>query len=156
MGQAITKAILERLLSEPVESLGYELVDIDYSASGRGLLRVYIDLPGGITLDDCERVSRQLSAFLDVEDPIPGSYMLEVSSPGMDRRLRRPEHFRRFLGAEVKVELNAPKEGRRRFRGELKEAEEDHIVVEVDGVSWELPLEAIGTAKLVPDLGARH
>lgn len=156
MGQAITKAILERLLNEPVESLGYELVDIDYSASGRGLLRVYIDLPGGITLDDCERVSKQLSAFLDVEDPIPGSYMLEVSSPGMDRRLRRPEHFRRFVGAEIKVELNAPQEGRRRFRGELKEAEDNHIVVEVDGVSWELPLEAIGIAKLVPDLGARH
>lgn len=156
MGQAITKAILERLLNEPVESLGYELVDIDYSASGRGLLRVYIDLPGGITLDDCERVSKQLSAFLDVEDPIPGSYMLEVSSPGMDRRLRRPEHFRRFVGAEIKVELNAPQEGRRRFRGELKEAEDNHIVLEVDGVSWELPLEAIGIAKLVPDLGARH
>lgn len=156
MGQAITKAVLERLLSDPVESLGYELVDIDYSAAGRGLLRVYIDLPGGITLDDCERVSRQLSAFLDVEDPIPASYMLEVSSPGMDRRLRRPEHFRRFVGAEIKVELNAPKEGRKRFRGELKEAEEDHIVMEVDGVSWELPLEAIGIAKLVPDLDARH
>ena len=152
MTQADDKEALIRLLTGPVESLGYELVDLDLSRGGRGLLRVYIDLPGGINVDDCARVSRQLSAFLDVEDPIPGSYTLEVSSPGVDRRLRTIEHFRRFAGHEVKVELKSPKDGCRKLRGELTAIGDDDITLDVDGAEWRLPVTDIAQAKLVPDL----
>ena len=96
MSSAIRKEKLIKLLEPSVQALGYELVDLDARVVGRGLLRVYIDHKDGITLSDCERVSRQLSAYLDVEDPLPGQYTLEVSSPGLDRRLRTLDHFQKF------------------------------------------------------------
>ena len=152
MTTAVNKEALLALLNDPIESLGYELVDLDFSVGGKGLLRVYIDLPGGVNLTDCERVSRALSAFLDVEDPIPGSYNLEVSSPGVNRRLRTPEHFRRFTGHEVKVELKAPRDGRRRLRGELTDAEAGEITVDVEGSPWHVSMDDIEMAKLVVDV----
>jgi len=111
--QAIDKAGLIRLLEAPLAALGYELVDLDLRMGRNGLLRLYIDREGGVTLDDCEHVSRQISAFLDVEDPMPGRYVLEVSSPGIERRLRTVEHFRRFVNEEVKIQLARPQDGRR-------------------------------------------
>ena len=152
MTGAVDKEALIGLLTGPVESLGYELVDLDLRVGGRGLLRVYIDLPGGINVDDCARVSRQLSAFLDVEDPIPGSYTLEVSSPGLDRRLRTIEHFRRFTGHEVKVELKQPRDGHRKLRGELTDIGDEDITLDVDGAEWRLAMGDIAMAKLVPDV----
>lgn len=147
---ASPQTLLE-LLEPEVQALGYELVDVDCRTGGRdGLLRLYIDCEAGVTLDDCERVSRQISAVLDVEDPMPGQYTLEVSSPGLDRVLRTPEHFERFSGAEVKVELHAPLDGRRRFRGLLKGMDGDAAVVTVDGQDWKLPLNMIEKARLVP------
>ena len=95
------------LLEPPVQALGYELVDLEARIGGNGLLRVYIDRDDGVDLDDCERVSRQLSAFLDVEEPLPGSYTLEVSSPGLDRPLRTAEHFERFACDDFVPPLDA-------------------------------------------------
>ena len=143
---------LAELLGPTVERLGYELADLEVRLGGKsGLVRLFIDRPEGIGLDDCEKVSRAVSALLDVEDPLPGNYNLEVSSPGLDRKLRKVEHFQRFIGQTVKVKLRFPQEGRRRFRGELLSADEEKIVVEVDGKSYSLALAAIETARLVPD-----
>jgi len=144
---------LVRLLEPAVEQLGYELCDLEVKFGGRdGLLRVFIDRPEGIGLDDCEVVSRQVSSLLDVEDPLPGHYTLEVSSPGLDRRLTKPEHFRRFTGEDVRVKLRFPKEGRRNFRGELIAANDENIEVVVDGVTHTLPIATIETARLVPSV----
>jgi ribosome maturation factor RimP len=105
---------------------------------------------GGVTLGDCELVSGQLSAFLDVEDPLPGSYVLEVSSPGTDRRLRTPAHFERFAGNEVKIELKRANQSRRRFRGRLAGVEGNEVLLEMDGESWRFVLADIAEARLVP------
>jgi ribosome maturation factor RimP len=114
-------------------------------------LRLTIDKPEGVDLDDCEKVSQAASALLDVEDPVPGNYSLEVSSPGMDRKLTKVEHFQRFEGETLKVSMRFPIEGRRRFRGKLTSSNAENIVVEVDGESHSLPLSMIDTARLVPE-----
>jgi ribosome maturation factor RimP len=100
---------------------------------------------------DCEKVSRRISALLDVEDPVPGHYELEVSSPGFDRPLRTLEHFQRYLGAQVKVETLRPLDGRRRFKGTLLAADADRVRVEVDGAERDIPFGLIARASLVPD-----
>ena len=142
---------LAKLLEPTVERLGYELVDLEVRLGGKGgLVRVFIDKPDGIDLDDCESVSRAVSALLDVEDPVPGNYNLEVSSPGLDRKLTKVEHFQRFEGETVKVQMRFPIEGRRRFRGTLVSSDDENIVVDVDGESHSLPLKTIDTARLVP------
>ena len=142
---------LLQLLEPTIERLGYELVDLEARlGSGNGLVRVFIDKPDGIVLDDCEKVSLAVSALLDVEDPLPGNYNLEVSSPGLDRKLTKPSHFQRFAGETVKVQTRFPIEGRRRFRGTLVSSDDENIVVEVDGESHSLPLKTIDTARLVP------
>jgi ribosome maturation factor RimP len=139
------------LLEPTVERLGYELVDLEVRlGSGNGLVRVFIDKTDGVDLDDCEKVSLAVSALLDVEDPVPGNYNLEVSSPGLDRKLTKPAHFQRFAGETVKVQTRFPIEGRRRFRGTLVSSDDENIVVEVDGESHSLPLKTIDTARLVP------
>ena len=142
---------LRALLEPAVERLGYELVDLEVRlGGGSGLVRVFIDKPAGIDLDDCEKVSLAVSALLDVEDPVPGNYNLEVSSPGLDRKLTKPAHFQRFAGETVKVQMRFPIEGRRRFRGTLVSSDDENIVVEVDGVPHTLPVATIDTARLVP------
>lgn len=141
---------LANLLEPAVERLGYELIDLEVRLGGNGLVRLYIDKPDGIGLEDCEKVSLAVSALLDVEDPVPGNYNLEVSSPGLDRKLTKVEHFQRFAGEIVKVQMRFPIEGRRRFRGTLVSSDDENIVVEVDGESHSLPLKTIDTARLVP------
>ena len=130
-------ALRDRLITllEPLlEQLGFELVDIEANAGrGSGLLRVYLDCATGVGVDDCERVSREVSALLDVEDPMPGAFTLEVSSPGFDRLLRKPAHFERFRGARVRVELTAARDGRRRYTGDLVAVSARGIDLEVDG-----------------------
>ena len=151
MTATITSAELVSLLQPTVERLGYELSDLEARIGGsNGFLRLFIDKEAGISLEDCEKVSRAVSALLDVEDPLPGSYNLEVSSPGADRKLTRPAHFERFLGSTIKVQMRIPIEGRRRFRGKLLTSGEQNIVVEVDGVSHTLPVANIEVARLVP------
>ena len=150
VSRAIDKSALFALLEPTLRTLGYELVDLDLHFGRRGLLRLYIDKEAGVTLADCEFVSSQIGAFLDVEDPLPGSYVLEVSSPGFDRRLRTAEHFRRFRDHEVKVELLRPRNGRRRIKGRIAAVGEADVTVEVDGVDWHVDLGDIGVARLVP------
>jgi ribosome maturation factor RimP len=147
----MTNEELTELLGPSVESLGYELADLEVKLGSRdGLLRVFIDKPEGIGLEDCEIVNRQISALLDVEDPLPGNYVLEVSSPGLDRRLTKLEHFERFMGSDVRVKLRFPLEGRKNFRGALRAANEENIEVEVDGKLHSLSIATIDSARLVP------
>lgn len=139
------------MLEPTIESLGYELVDLDVRLGGGGLLRLYIDGDPAVSLSDCEIVSEQVSALLDVEDPLPGSYVLEVSSPGEDRRLRTPEHFERFVGNRIRVELAAPRDGRRRYTGVLQALADDAIEIDVDGESVAIELSEIAVARLAPN-----
>lgn len=149
----MTSEELEQLLAPAVESLGYELSDLEVKIGGRdGVVRVFIDHPEGIGLDDCEAVSRQIGTVLDAEDPIPGHYTLEVSSPGLDRRLRKREHFERFVGEDVRIKLRVPLDGRRNFRGAIGAVDDENVEVEVDGQSHRLPLAKIASARLVPSV----
>ena len=145
-------ADLLNLLEPELEAMGYELVALDVRTGGKGLVRLYIDGPDGVNLEDCERVSHQVSGLLDVEDPIPGEYTLEVSSPGLDRPLRKAEHFQRFEGHEARVRLRVPRDGRRRFKGVIKNAGQDGFVLESDEGSVRIALDEIDLARLVPDL----
>ena len=142
----------ERLIAliEPLAGrLGYELVDLEYSAGrGNATVRLYIDRPEGVGIEDCERVSREVSALLDVEDPIATAYTLEVSSPGFDRVLRTRAHFERFVGARVFVELSAPREGRRRYTGTLLAVHDSGIELEVDGVRVAVGFAEMAKARL--------
>ena len=140
------------LIEPVVEGLGYEVVDIEYKPHPtNGLLRIYIDGPNGIQLEDCQAVSRQISGVLDVEDPIPGQFNLEISSPGMDRPLRKPEDFERFSGETIRIKLTVPTlEGQRNFTGKLVGIQNDEVVLEMDGETYYLPLDTIDKARLVP------
>ncbi|MGH9783143.1 MAG: ribosome maturation factor RimP [Terriglobia bacterium] len=120
---------------------GMELVDVEFVGRGpNAVLRIYLDKPGGITLGDCERISGQVGAVLDVEDFIPTRYTLEVSSPGLDRRLVKLADFERFAGRQVKLVLKAPRAGRRRFRGKLRGVQVGTIQLEQEngqGIGFE-------------------
>jgi ribosome maturation factor RimP len=151
MGQAVDKERLIGILEPTIAAMGFELADIDAHLGRRGLLRLYIDREGGVTLDDCQRVSEQVGALLDVEDPLPGSYVLEVSSPGFDRRLRTLAHFERFRGEQARVELkDARDDGRRRLTGRLVGVEGSEVLLEVDGERLRLPFDDIAVARLAP------
>lgn len=142
---------LEALLEPVVNALGCELWGLDYLAQGKkSVLRIYIEKEGGVLLEDCEQVSRQISATLDVEDPISGEYTLEVSSPGMDRPLFTLDQFKRYLGETVALRLRVAFEGRRKFSGILKGVEDDEIVLEVDNEEYLLPFELLDKANIVP------
>ncbi|MDQ2069143.1 ribosome maturation factor RimP [Natronospira bacteriovora] len=143
------KEELFKLLEPSINAMGFDLIELEYSAGGE-LLRLYIDIDRGVTVDDCEAVSRQVSGILDVEDPIPGQYTLEISSPGIDRPLRTLAHFAHFTGERAKVQMDAPIQGRRRFKGELLGVEDDRILMNVDGKQVELPFERIEKARLAP------
>lgn len=142
---------LQAILAPVVESLGYECWGIEFLSQGRhSTLRVYIDRPEGILIDDCEVVSKQLSAVLDVEDPITTEYTLEVSSPGMDRPLFKLDQFARYAGEQVKIRLRSPFEGRRHFQGVLRGVEEQDVVVLVDDHEYLLPIDSIDKANIIP------
>lgn len=144
---------LRELLAPVVAGVGYQLWELEYMPrSGGGLLRLYIDSANGISLDDCERVSRAVSETLDATDPIPGHYTLEVSSPGLDRVLRTREHFERFAGERVKLEMMQPIEGRKRFAGRLLGVGASDITLELESGRISLPIEDIHRARLAPEL----
>jgi ribosome maturation factor RimP len=148
----MTVTLRERLIAliEPVLArVGYELVELEYAAGrSQAVVRIFIDTAAGVTVDDCERVSREVAALLDVDDPIPTAYSLEVSSPGFDRLLRTPAHFERFVGSRVFVELKAPRAGRKRYTGMLQAVSATGIELEVDKQKVEVPFEEIGKARL--------
>jgi len=132
--------------------LGYEFVGLEYKPSShQSMLRIYIDHENGITVDDCAKVSRQISAVMDVEDPIKNEYTLEVSSPGLDRPLFTAEHYKQFEGGKVKCKLRMPFNGRRNFTGILLEANENNIVLEIDNESVELFIDDIEKANLIAE-----
>ena len=148
---------LGELLGPVVAGLGYELWELEYAPrAGGGMLRLYIDsAPGsvhGITLDDCELVSRAVSETLDAADPIAGRYTLEVSSPGLDRVLRTRAHFERFAGEQVRLEMMQPVDGRKRFAGRLAAVGEHEITLELDRGTVSLPIEDIHRARLAPQM----
>ena len=147
---ALTVLHIDQLLQPGAEALGLELVAVEMSGGDISIVRIYIDSPNGITVEDCAKASRQFSAILDVEDPISSRYTLEVSSPGMDRPLAKPGHFKEVVGSNVKIRLSTLINGRRRFTGELVEANDDFVVVEVDGEQTELPYDEMDRARLVP------
>lgn len=142
---------LQALLAPVVEALGYECWGVEFISQGRhSVLRVYIDRPEGILIDDCEAVSRQVSGILDVEDPISGEYTLEVSSPGMDRPLFTLEQFAKHAGEQVKIRLRSPYEGLRNYQGILRGVEEQDVVVLVDDHEYLLPIDSIDKANIIP------
>lgn len=140
---------LQRLLQPTVEALGFDLWGVQHLTQGRvSVLRVYIDSAAGVGVDDCAAVSEQLSALLDVEEPIKGDYTLEVSSPGLDRPLFALGQYARYAGETIDVRLRAPFEGRRRFRGRLKGVEGEDVVVQVEEHEYLLPYGAIDRARV--------
>jgi ribosome maturation factor RimP len=149
------------LLAPTVQSLGLELLGAEYLPSpGGAVLRLYIDIPGGqapdgearmVGIEDCEAVSREVSAQMDVADPISGHYTLEVSSPGVDRPLFTPGQFERFLGEDAKVVLKLPQDGRRRLQGRIVAVQGGNIGFEVDGQPFTVAFDNIDKARLVPD-----
>ena len=155
------------LLAPTVESMGLELLGVEYlPAPGGALLRLYIDVPAGeadgangdaprtVGIEDCEAVSREVSAQLDVEDPISGNYTLEVSSPGLDRPLFTLDHYRRFTGETAKVAMRLPQDGRRRLTGRIVSIEDGNITFDVDGNPIVVAFDNIDKARLVPDWAA--
>jgi ribosome maturation factor RimP len=141
---------LEKVVEPAVTGMGYELVDVQTPGGGR-LLRLFIDKPGGVTLQDCEAVSRHMTRLLAVEGI--DYERLEVSSPGLDRPLRKPGDFVRFSGQKVEVRMRTPDaSGRRKFAGVLRGAEAGQVSVEVDGQVLQLALDDVDRAKLIPEL----
>lgn len=145
---------LETLFDPILEGMGYELLLVEIKGAGTDcLLRVYIDSPNGIGLEDCEAVSHELSAALDVADVMAEAYRLEVSSPGLDRPLVKAAHFERFAGYETKLQTRLPVEGRKRFRGEIIKVQDELLHLKVDGSEVSLSIDNIDRARLVPDFG---
>jgi ribosome maturation factor RimP len=158
MAMASKAEVIRKIVEPVVEALGYQLWGLEYLGQGRHtLLRIFIDKAGGINIEDCAEASRQISSILDVEDPIKDEYTLEVSSPGLDRILFRPEQFRDYIGSTVKIRLGANQDGRRNFTGILKEVVqqeggsegESSVVITMGAEEITLPFAAIEKANLV-------
>lgn len=151
---AVLRERLMALIEPLLVRMGYELIELEHVAGrNQALVRIFIDRPegdAGIGIDDCERVSHEVSALLDVEDPIPTAYTLEVSSPGADRVLRTRTHFDRFVGSRVFVELKVPRDGRKRYTGMLRAVQDEGIELEVDRQKVSVPFVEIGKARLAP------
>ena len=148
----LSDAKLTQLLQPLIEDMGYEFVGLEHRSNPKNpVLVIYIDQPDGIAVEDCENVSREVAALLDVEDPIPGHYNLEVSSPGLDRPLFTLEQFERFSGQQVSLSLYAPLNGRRRFKGTILGISSDAVRLDQDGTEVELEMGNIAKARLVPD-----
>ena len=143
---------LTELIQPVVEGLGCEFWGIErLTTLGSSTLKIYIDMEEGVDIEDCARVSRQVSGLLDVEEPLVGKYSLEVSSPGMDRRLFRLDQFEKFAGSNVKIRLTHPYDGQRSFSGQLKGIEGDEVVLDLNDRRILFPFEIIEKANIVPD-----
>ena len=143
---------LQELLEPVIEDLGYELVLLEFAPqTGSALLRLFIDSEEGVTLDDCATVSREVAGVLDVSDPITSAYQLEVSSPGLDRPLTKPQHFLRFMGEDARIQLLVPRNGRKRFSGRIDAATDNSVTLFTDLGVVELEYSTIERARLIPD-----
>ncbi|OWO80880.1 ribosome maturation factor RimP [Photorhabdus luminescens] len=150
MGLSTLEQKLTAMISAPVEALGFELVGLEFIRARVSTLRIYIDSENGITVDDCADVSHQVSAVLDVEDPISVLYNLEISSPGLERPLFTAEHYQRFIGEEVSLVLRIAMQNRRKWLGIIKTVNGEMITVTVDGKDEVFALSNIQKANLVP------
>lgn len=150
MNETVAERVWE--IAEPlVTHEGLEMVDVEFRRESRGMvLRLFLDRDGGVSLDDLTRVSRQLGDVLDAHDAVPGAYTLEVSSPGINRRLRRPDHFRRYIGKKIRVRTVAPRDTRRVFVGVLQAVENDGIVVDVADGNHVIAFKEIAQANYEP------
>ena len=145
---------IQALLAPSITALGYELLGIEYLPQGKhSVLRLFIDSETGVQLGDCEKVSRQVSGILDVEDPLKGQYSLEVSSPGMERPLFTSEQFARFIDARVRIKLQLKHEGRKRITGLIKAVKDDVVLIHDsdDDVELEIDINDMERAQLIPD-----
>ncbi len=146
--------ILRGLIEPAIEALGCELWGIEFNPPGRhyrSVLRVYIDSKSGVGIDDCEKISRQISSVMDVEDPITGEYTLEVSSPGLDRPLFTLAQYGEYSGHKAKVKLRVPFEGRRNFTGLIKGVEGNDVILIVDEHEYLLPIDGIDKGSIIPN-----
>ena len=151
----MSSAKLTPLLQPLIEDLGYEFVGLTHDGNPKNsVVVIYIDKSEGIAIEDCETVSREVAALLDVEDPIPGHYNLEVSSPGLDRPLFTLAQFEQFSGEIVKLTVFAPIEGRRKFKGAILGTADDQVRIDQDGAEVALEMSNIVKARLVPDYSA--
>ena len=151
----MSSAKLTGLLQPLIEDLGYEFVGLEYSSNPKNpVVVIYIDRPEGIAIEDCETVSREVAALLDVEDPVPGHYNLEVSSPGLDRPLFNEAQFQQFAGETAAVTVYAPVDGRRKFKGKIIGAGDGEVRIEQDGVEVVLEMSNVVKSRLVPDYDA--
>lgn len=142
---------LTEMLEPAVDALGYELLGIEFISAGKhSVLRLYIDHEQGITVDDCADISHQVSAILDVEDPISTEYNLEVSSPGMERPLFKLTHYQRVLNENIFVQLRIPVMNRRKWKGQLVAVEGDMITLDVDGEQQRIALSNVQKAHVIP------
>lgn len=148
----MTRTDLQELLEPGAEALGFEVLAVELTgAPGQSVVRVYIDGSNGVTIEDCARASQQFSAILDVEDPIAGKYVLEVSSPGLDRPLTKAKHFQAVVGKEIRVTTSIAVDGRKRFRGRLQDAGPQCLEMNVDGETRRIPLSSVAKARVVPE-----
>jgi ribosome maturation factor RimP len=152
---AVSKKVeaLMTLLEPAVSAVGFELWGVEFFQQGRhSVLRLFIDGPEGVGVDDCARVSHQASGVLDVEDPIAGEYTLEVSSPGWDRPLFTLAHYARFVGSEAAVRLASPLNGRRKFKGLIQSVQDESVTLLVDGVAVVIPFASIDKGNIEPNV----
>ena len=145
-----SEVLITELIGTTVQALGLELWGVELLQQGRySLLRVYIEREEGVTIEDCEKVSRQVSALLDVEDPIAGEYTLEVSSPGVDRPLFSIEQYAQYVGSEVNLKLRRAVDGRRKFKGQIIKVSGDIVGLLVEGTEYDLEYSDIEKASIV-------
>lgn len=143
-------ALVTELIDTTIQALGLELWGVELLQQGKySLLRIYIEREEGVTIEDCEKVSRQVSALMDVEDPIAGEYALEVSSPGMDRPLFTVEQYSQYVGSEVDLKLRRPLDGRRKFKGQILKVSGDVVGLSVEGSEYDLEFSDIEKASIV-------
>lgn len=148
---ASTQDKLSDLIAPVVEALGCELWGLEYLTQGRhATLRIFIEKESGVGLEDCEKVSRQVSSVMDVEDPIASQYTLEVSSPGMDRLLFNLDHYKRSIGEKVSIKLSRKFEERKKLQGVIVGVEDDEVVLQVEDEEYLLPVELIERAHIIP------
>ena len=151
-----TEKAVSELCGPVAESYGLELVQVQYRREDHGwVLRILVDRPGGVSVDECGALPREISDLLDVEDFIDNSYNLEVSSPGLDRPLTKPEDFERFTGREITLKTASPIEERRNFKGILEGIQDEVIKIESDGKKYEINWSLVKKANLVPDFNER-
>ncbi len=140
---------LEKLIAPLMDQESAELVDLNYAKEGsKWVLRVYIDKPAGVTLDDCAYFSERIGSLIDSQNAIPSAYVLEVSSPGIDRIIKKEKDFQRFIGKAVKVQLKEPLNGRRNFSGVIKSCDGGQVTLECEGVAVSFPIASIQEARL--------